>query len=179
MANIFSDVLIAKNNGDVVDAGNTLGVNKTSVGIVTLTANPAQNDVLMFLDLPSNAKLSSLRHFNDSMGTAATNSFGIYAAQQFKDASGTVFKENDVIDIKAFVDNQPLMAQQILVQAIESLYDPTGTLNTPANSQFELWELAGLAEDPEVNLRIGWNIDTIFTGFQTGSIVVYVHHTGK
>lgn len=177
MANIFSDVLTLKNQQAVVDAGVGLGINKISTGIVNLTVNPTNLDVLMFMDLPSDAKISSITQYNDSLGTGSQHDIGIFAAVDFKGPTGLLFKENSVISNAVFDGNSTTLGQINSTVPVDVRY--TAGFSPLSDASKELWELAGLLEDPTVPLRLGYIIETNWTTFTPGSIVVIVSHLGK
>ena len=186
MANFFSDILTDVNNDVIIDAGEVAGNLVMSTSVVDVTTEPAVNDVLLFCDIPSNAKIKSINFFNDDLDTGNTVSIdiGIFAGERIVRTDGTVFDENAEIDPEVFANDFNIFFQGN--SGSEARYLTNGTAFTNlggySNSQLALWELAGVAnlpEDPFKYLRIGAKIVGPFDTFAAGKVLLQVSYTGK
>ena len=186
MANFFSDILIDANSDTIIDAGEVAGNLIMSTSVVDLTVEPSNGDVLLFADIPSNAKIKSLRFFNDNLDSGGTVfvDIGIYAGERIVRTDGTVFDENEVIQVDTFVDVFNILFQTNLGTEVRYIAGTNAfsTLGGYSNSQLQLWELAGIAnlpEDPFKSLRIGVKIVNAFGTFVPGKILLQATYTGK
>lgn len=186
MANFFSDILIDANSDTIIDAGEVAGNLIMSTSVVDLTVEPSNGDVLLFADIPSNAKIKSLRLFNDNIdsGSNVIVDIGIFAGERISRTDGTVFDENEVIQVDTFVDNLNILFQTNL--GTEVRYNSDGAafedLGGYANSQLALWQLAGAAnlpEDPFKYLRIGITLVVAIGTFVPGKVLLQITYTGK
>lgn len=186
MANFFSDLLIDVNNDVIIDAGEVAGNLVMSTSVVDITTEPSVNDLILFCDIPSNAKIKSLNFFNDDLDTGNTVSvdLGIFAGERIVRTDGTVFDENEVIDQETFADDLNILFQGNAGTEARYLTNANAFTNLGgySNSQLALWELAGVAnlpEDPFKYLRLGITIVGGFDTFVAGKILLQVTYTGK
>lgn len=186
MANFFSDILIDVNNDVIIDAGEVAGNALIATSVVDLTTEPATNDVVLYCDIPSNAKIKSLIFFNDDLDSTNTVSvdIGIYAGERIVRTDGTVFDENDVIDTETFSNDENFFFQANIGEDMRYITNGNAFVNLGgyANSQLALWELAGIAnlpEDPFKSLRIGAKIVGPFGTFVPGKTMLQVTYVGK
>ncbi len=179
MANFFSDVLIERDSKDISDSGTYAGSVLSTRGLLSLLTNTSSNDVLMMLDLPSNAKVLSLQLYNDPLGTAQTEAIGIYAGEDFKLLDGTKVLRNDPINSGAFSSSGEDLNGTNLDAPVENRFNSAGSDNDILRADEAIWQTANLAEDPFVNMRIGILVDDPWSGFTPGGITMICYYTAK
>jgi len=182
MANLFSDVLTTRDSlGGISDPGTYAGQVIVTRSVIDLAANVNTDDVLLMLDIPSNAKPQSLCLFNDDLGTDSSSDFGIYAGDNFTDTdvSKTEYLKNDVINVNAFADASTELNSSNLDGNEQMRFRASGSSSVLSRLNEAMWQLADLDSDPQVNLRIGIAIPTIWTVFSAGQIVLICEYTVK
>lgn len=171
MANFFSDVLTIRDSlGGISDPGTYSAKGLISNSIMTISTNPSDNDVFMMNDIPSNGVLYSLVQFNDDLGTDSFNSVGMFAGETFIDETGTIINKNDPLSFDAFQSTSNVLNIANLNQHLDNRFTSGGSNSSIALANSQMWELAGLNRDPQVNIRIGITITTNWTVFVPGSI---------
>lgn len=104
-------------------------------GVVGVTNGDSIASKFLFFSLPSNAVPISVRITNPAGGTVGAGDIGLYKATR---------------DGSAVVDADAFKAAQAIVAANVKLEVGQGNLQTAANSEKMLWELLGLAADPQI-----------------------------
>lgn len=182
MANLFSDILTLTNAGTILDGSTAFGNVIVSTSIVDVQSEPAVNDVLMYADFPSNAKLKTLFFRNDDLDSTNTVAvdIGIYAAADFKLPDGTTFKENDVILVDAFGKDENAFFQDNRMVGEDFRFSVTGANSNTGllGAQDALWQLAGLTTDSFQPLRIGIKITGGFGTFVAGASLLICMFSG-
>lgn len=173
MANLFSDVLTVRNsNGGVSDPGTYLGKILISRGTVEILTNPADNDVFMITDLPSNAVLYGLEQYNTDLGADSINSVGMFAGETFTEANGNIINKNDPLAFNGF-DAVSTSLNSANINTHQSLrFQANGAQASLGLANAQMWQLAALNEDPHINIRIGITVTTNWTTFVPGEITL-------
>lgn len=182
MANLFSDLLTTRDAlSGISDPGTYAGQLLVTRAFFTVASNPADNDVIMMLDVPSNAKPSSLILFSDDMGASSVSDFGIYAGEKFTDtdAPKTEYSKNQVINVNAFDDASGILNSPNHDVHIELRFQLAGSSASLDRIDDAMWQLADLDSDPLVNMRIGIALPTNWTTFVAGNIVLISEYTVK
>ena len=189
MANIFSNILNEPSSNKIFSAGVKFGNLVSSLALIDLEIEPELNDVLMYLDIPSNAILHSLLFRNTKMeiiedpGGMNDNALviGFYAATKFKLDDLDNFEVNDPILPNFFGTSKTFFQLNTEVDGSEVRFSLTGTNDNTGiiASQDPLWMLAALPSDPHANLRIGAKISRAFGVFTPGITMVQAIFTGK
>ena len=180
MADLFSDVLtIRDTKGGISDASTYRGSQRTTKGVINVAVNASTDDVWYLVDVPSNDTPTSILQFNQDLGTASNGDIGIYAGDRFIKSDGVVVERNEVILKDAFSSLSTFLNSDNRESPIELRFEAFGTNNSLKTLDFTMWELAGLARDPFVNLRIGIKIVVVFNPFVSGSVFLVVKSSGK
>ena len=128
------------------------------------------------LELPSAAKLLSVKIYNDVLDGVAdlTADVGFYAGRGFTDSNGTVYADDGVIDFDALAtDITTLQAANIL--GVELRYEVQNITSVAS----EVWQLAGLASNPNRPLRLAVTIGTVAATATAGDLTLQVSYTTK
>lgn len=189
MANILSTLLSDSKQEKIINAGIISGNVIASCSLIQINEEPELGDLLLYMDLPSNCVLHSLRFRNSIMETinppgGQNNNalvIGIYASSKFKLGDGTRFEENDEISPNFFGTSETMFDTNTEVNGIEVRYSITGANSNTGIDRFkqDLWQLAGLSSDPSVQLRIGAKISRAFGVFRPGVSMCQALFTGK
>ncbi len=182
MANFFSDLLTLRDTlGVITDASTYAGESISTKSSFDVISNPADNDVIMMLDIPSNAKLYSLLNFNEDLGIGSVCDWGLYASRKFvdTDALATVFEENEVLNVNAFDDASGSLNSSILDFHIDKRFQAAGTSTSLDRVGDAMWQLANLDSDPHLPIRIGIAFPTNFSTFVGGLINIIGQYSAK
>lgn len=137
----------------------------------------ADGDAVILCQVPSNARITSIRVFNDDLdsGTDSVVNIGVYnGGEQFNDtdASQTLYAADAVIGENAY-DAGRTFLQSVNSAGIEFAFDEAARRNAPLQS---IWQDAGLTSDPGVPLRIAITQTATIAGAQAGDIVMVVQY---
>jgi hypothetical protein len=152
---------------------------KGSVGTVKVfmdtiaagTGDIDDDDIILLAEVPSNAKILSIKIFNDDLdsGSGLATDVGVYNGP----IATSSYAANAVIDRDAYATASGVLASAVLT-GTEVAFEAR---NVNAISNF-VWEDAGLSSDPGVPLRIALTIETVAGTAAAGDItmqVTYVH----
>ena len=116
------------------------------------TGDLDNNDIIVMAQVPSNAKLTSIRVYNDDLdsGSSAAFNVGLYNGPQPYIISGTTTAAAAVIDEDCYVTASTQFQAAVTTAPVELLAD-VRNINAIANF---VWEDGGLGQDPGVPLRI-------------------------
>ena len=136
------------------------------------TGDLDNNDIIVLAQIPSNAKLTSIRIYNDDLNSGSgTFNVGLYNGPQAYTISGTTTDAAAVIDEDCYVT---LSTQfQGAVTAPAELLAETRNVNAIANF---IWEDGGLSEDPKVPLRIAITMSATPGTAVAGDITMVVQY---
>jgi hypothetical protein len=117
------------------------------------TGDLDNDDVIVMAQVPSNAKIVSLRIYNDDLNSGSgTHNVGLYNGPQAYTISGTTTDAAAVIDEDCYAtDSDAFQAATTVTTGVEEYLIETRNINAIANF---VWEDGGLSEDPKVPLRI-------------------------
>ena len=155
---------------EAASAGGKLRVWMDTIAVGT--GDLDDDDVIILGQVPSNAKIVSLRIYNDDLNSgASTFNVGLYNGPQAYTISGTTTAAAAVIDEDCYVtDSQAFRAA--VKEPVELLAE-TRDINAMANF---VWEDGGLSEDPKVPLRIAVTMSATGTAI-AGDITIVVKYT--
>ena len=152
---------------------------KGSVGTVKVfmdtiaagTGDIDDNDIILLAEVPSNAKILSIKLFNDALdgGSNLATDVGVYNGP----IKTSDYAANAVIDRDCYATASAALQSAVIV-GTEVAYE---VRNISDISNF-VWEDAGLSSDPGVPLRIALTIETVAGTAAAGDItmqVTYVH----
>ena len=152
---------------------------KGSVGTVKVfmdtiaaeTTDIDDDDIILLAEVPSNAKILSIKLFNDALdgGSNLANDVGVYNGP----IATSSYAANAVIDRDAYATASAVLQAAVLT-GTEVAFE---VRNVNAISNY-VWEDAGLSSDPGVPLRIALTIETVAGTAVEGDItmqVTYVH----
>ena len=152
---------------------------KGSVGTVKVfmdtiaaeTTDIDDNDIILLAEVPSNAKILSIKLFNDALdgGSNLATDVGVYNGP----IATSSYAANAVIDRDAYATASAVLQAAVLT-GTEVAFE---VRNVNAISNY-VWEDAGLSSDPGVPLRIALTIETVAATAAAGDItlqVTYVH----
>ena len=136
------------------------------------TGDLDNDDIIVLAQVPSNAKLTSIRIYNDDLNSGSgTFNVGLYNGPQAYTISGTTTAADAVIDEDCYVT---LSTQfQGAVTAPTELLAETRNVNAIANF---VWEDGGLSEDPGVPLRIAITMSATPGSAAAGDITMVVKY---
>lgn len=164
---------------DFLAPGNVGGNMHQSMDVRACAADDlnADGDAVILCQVPSNARITSIRVYNDDLdsGTNSSVNIGVYNGnEQFNDTDGsqTLYAANAVIDEDAFAASQTFL-QTLTVTGIELAFNKAGRRLAPLQA---VWEDAGLTSDPGVPLRIALTQTATVSGAQAGDVVMVVQY---
>ena len=182
MANFFSDLLTLRDTeGTITDYSTYRGQIVTTRAFINVTSNPADNDVLMMLDIPSNAKLFALTLFNEDIGTGSSADFGIYSSLTFFDTDTlkTIYVKDAPININAFDTASGSLNVELLDFHSDKRFEAAGSSTDLTRVGDAMWQLADLDSDPHLDLRIGIALPTNWSIFTGGFISLIAKYSAK
>jgi hypothetical protein len=156
------------------DLGGNMRVSM-DVAAVAAADFDADGDVVYMAQVPSNARIVSIKTYNDDLdsGTDCAVNVGIYNGdQQFNDtdASETLYAADAVIDEDAYAAASASF-QAAVTAGTEHAFGTAARRNAPLQ---KVWEDAGLTSDPQVPLRVALTQTATVSGAQAGDIVMVV-----
>ena len=142
------------------------------------TGDIDDNDILMMAEIPSNAKIKSIKLYNDDLDSggspALVTDVGIYNGNvKFNDTDGsaTAYAAEGVIDRNCYGTVMTVL-QGAVTAGTEVRYETLG-IETVGNF---MWEDAGLTSDPGRMLRIALTIETVAATAAAGDITMVVEY---
>ena len=139
------------------------------------TGDLDNDDIIVLAQVPSNAKLTSIRIYNDDLdsGSSAEFNVGLYNGPQAYTISGTTTDAAAVIDEDCYASaSDAFQAATTVTTGTEELITDTRNINAIANF---VWEDGGLSEDPKVPLRIAITMSATGTAV-AGDITMVVQY---
>ena len=138
------------------------------------TGDLDNNDIIVMAQVPSNAKLTSIRVYNDDLdgATSATFNVGLYNGPQAYTISGTTTDAAAVIDEDCYVTESTQFQAAVTTAPVELLAEARN-INAIANF---VWEDGGLSEDPKVPLRIAITMSATPGSAAGGDITMVVQY---
>ena len=138
------------------------------------TGDLDNDDINVVAQIPSNAKLTSIRIYNDDLNSGSgTFNVGLYNGPQAYTISGTTTDAEAVIDEDCYAtDSDAFQAATTVTTGTEELITDTRNINAIANF---VWEDGGLSEDPKVPLRIAITMSATGTAV-AGDITMVVQY---
>ena len=140
------------------------------------TGDLDNNDIIMLAQVPSNAKLASIRIYNDDLDSggspALATNVGLYNGQtKFTDtdSSSTSYAAAAVLDEDCYATAITTL-QAANTSGVELAYEARN-INAVANF---VWEDGGLSSDPGVPLRVAFTISTAAATAAAGDITTVV-----
>jgi len=142
------------------------------------TGDIDDDDILMMAEIPSNAKIKSIKLYNDDLDSggspALVTDVGIYNGNvKFNDTDGsaTAYAAEGVIDRNCYGTVMTVL-QGAVTAGTEVRYETLG-IETVGNF---MWEDAGLTSDPGRMLRIALTIETVAATAAAGDITMVVEY---
>ena len=146
--------------------------------ISAATTDIDDDDIIMLAEIPSGAKIKSIKLYNDDMDSngspAIVTDLGIYngnTAFSDTDGSATRYAAEGVIDRDCYGTLSTVL--QGAVTAGTEFRNETLDINTVANY---MWQDAGLTSDPGVQLWIALTIETVAATAAAGDITIVVEY---
>lgn len=134
----------------------------------------ADGDIVYLAEIPSNAKIVSIKLFNDDLdaGTDSLVNVGIYnGATGFTSSTPTTYAADGLIDEDAYASAITTF-QTANTAGVEVAFEARN-INAIGNY---VWEDAGLPEDPGVNLRIALTQTAAVTTDAAGDVSLVVEY---
>ena len=163
----------------MADSGSAGG--KVRVWADTIAAGTGDiddDDIIMMAEIPSNAKIKSIKLYNDDLDSNGSPTLvtdvGIYNGNvKFNDTDGsaTAYAAEGVIDRDCYGTVMTTL-QAANTAGVEVRYETLG-VETVGNY---MWEDAGLTSDPGKNLRIALTIETAAATAAAGDISMVVEY---
>ena len=152
------------------------GGGKERVWMDTIAAGTGDldnNDIIVMAQIPSNAKLVSMKIYNDDLDGATSAAFnvGLYNGPQAYTISGTTTDAAAVIDEDCYV-TASTQFRAAVTEPVELLAE-VRNINAIANF---VWEDGGLAQDPGVPLRIAITMSATPGSAAAGDITMVVKY---
>ncbi len=138
------------------------------------TGDLDNDDIIVLAQIPSNAKLTSIRIYNDDLNSGSgTFNVGLYNGPQAYTISGTTTDAEAVIDEDCYAtDSDAFQAATTVTTGTEEFLTEARNINAIANF---VWEDGGLSEDPKVPLRIAITMSATGTAV-AGDITLVVQY---
>ena len=140
------------------------------------TGDLDNDDIIVLAQVPSNAKLTSIRIYNDDLDGATSAEFnvGLYNGPQAYTISGTTTDAEAVIDEDCYAtDSDAFQAATTVTTGTEEFLTEARNINAIANF---VWEDGGLSEDPKVPLRIAITMSATPGSAAAGDITMVVQY---
>lgn len=164
---------------DFLAPGNVGGNLHQSMDVRACAADDlnADGDAVILAQVPSNARITSIRIFNDDLDTGSDSAVnvGVYnGGEQFNDTDGsqTLYAADAVINESAYASLSTQLRQASSAGGDFAFTEP-GRKNAPLQA---VWEDAGLTSDPGVPLRIAITQTATVSGAQAGDLVLLVQY---
>ncbi len=156
-----------------LSAGSATGRHRVFMDTVSVVDDDfdADGDIVLLAEVPSNAKIMSIKLFNDALdgGTDSLVNVGVYnGGTQFVDGSTT--HAPDGLISEAAYGSVIATFQGAVVVGTELAFEARNI--TLTNNK--VWEDAGLAADPKVPLRIGFTQTATVASAITGDVTVQI-----
>ena len=165
--------IINNDDGTKAEVGSVGGTVRCFMDTIAAgTGDIGAADIIHMADLPSNAKILSIKLFNDDLDSATTITadVGLYnGGTKFTTSAGTAYAAGAVIDDDCYA-TAITDFRGAVVTGTEVAFEAR---NISAINNF-LWEDAGLPEDPKRPLRLCLTIDA--AGDTAGDISIIVQY---
>ena len=162
-----------------IEAGSAYGKERVWMDTVAVAAADfdADGDTVVIAEVPSGAKIQSIKIFNDDLdsGTDTAPNVGLYNGNvKFTDTDGsaTVYAADALIDEDAYASAITTL-QAANTAGVELAFEAR---NINAVNNY-VWEDAGLTSDPNVPLRIVLTQTATVAGAAAGDITMIVTYT--
>ncbi len=174
-----SPMLTDIDNKVLIDSGKYASIVRSSHETVALlTTDIDDDDIVLLLELPSAAKILSIKIYNDDLDSDGSptlaSDLGFYAARGFTDSNGTVYLADGVIDRDAMATAITTL-QAANTAGVELRYE-VQNITTVAS---DVWQLAGLASNPNIPLRLALTMSTVAATAVAGDVTVQVTYVTK
>ena len=138
------------------------------------TGDLDNDDIIVLAQVPSNAKLASIRIYNDDLdsGSSAEFNVGLYNGPQAYTISGSTTDAAAVIDEDCYASAVSQFQAAVTTAPVELLAEARN-INAIANF---VWEDGGLSEDPKVPLRIAITMSATPGSAAAGDIMMVVQY---
>jgi hypothetical protein len=158
---------------EAASAGGKLRVWMDTIAVGT--GDLDNDDIIVMAQIPSNAKIVSLRIYNDDLNSGSgTHNVGLYNGPQAYTISGTTTDAAAVIDEDCYAtDSDAFQAATTVTTGVEEYLVEVRNINSIANF---VWEDGGISEDPKVPLRIAITMSATGTAV-AGDITMVVLYT--
>ena len=158
---------------EAASAGGKLRVWMDTIAVGT--GDLDNDDIIVMAQVPSNAKIVSLRIYNDDLNSGSgTHNVGLYNGPQAYTISGTTTDAAAVIDEDCYAtDSDAFQAATTVTTGVEEYLVEVRNINSIANF---VWEDGGISEDPKVPLRIAITMSATGTAV-AGDITMVVLYT--
>jgi len=158
---------------EAASAGGKLRVWMDTIAVGT--GDLDNDDIIVMAQVPSNAKIVSLRIYNDDLNSGSgTHNVGLYNGPQAYTISGTTTDAAAVIDEDCYAtDSDAFQAATTITTGLEEYLVEVRNINKIANF---VWEDGGISEDPKVPLRIAITMSATGTAV-AGDITMVVLYT--
>lgn len=173
MANLFSDLLTLRDTtGEITDGSTYIGDKIVTRGLFNFSSNPADDDAVLMLEIPSNARPHSIYSWNDDIGDASVTDWGIFASTEFTDTNvaRTVYTSNSVILQTAFDSGNSSLNSTVQDTHLDNRFQAAGSSSQVTGVNNQMWQIAGLDSDPHLPLRIGITFTTNWAIFAGGNL---------
>jgi len=169
-----------------LEAASVRGKVRTFVDTIALVTadTDADGDIWYVADVPSNAKILSIKLYNDVVDAHATPTLdanlGVYNGDiKFTTSAGTTYAADALIDENAYGDVGTGTLLTSTTSTFLGVANVAGTELAYAVRNINLinnfvWEDCGLPEDPNVPLRIAFTVAVAAATHQDGDISVVV-----
>ena len=139
------------------------------------TGDLDNDDIIVLAQVPSNAKLTSIRIYNDDLNSGSgTFNVGLYNGPQAYTISGTTTDAAAVIDEDCYASaSDAFQAATTVTTGTEEYLTEARNINAIANF---VWEDGGLAQDPGVPLRIAITMSATPGSAAAGDITMVVKY---
>ena len=162
---------------DLLESGSAVGKQRIFMDTVAVADGDfdADGDIVYTAEVPSGAKIQSIKLFNDDLdaGTDSAVNVGIYnGGTPFTSSTPTTYAADGIIDEDSYAT--AITAFQAAVTAGTEVAFEARNISAVNNY---VWEDCGLPEDPKVPLRIALTQTAAVTTDAAGDITAIVTYT--
>lgn len=159
-----------------LEVGSVHGKVRTFMDTIAVTAASfdADGDYIIMAEVPSNAKIQSIKFYNDDFDTGTTSvvNCGIYNGRTPYTIAGTTTAADALVSESCYA-SAITTTQAANTTGVELAFEAR---NINAVNNY-VWEDAGLTEDPKVPLRIGLTQTATVAGAQAADFTMVVQYT--
>ena len=170
MAVLKSNIVTDADNLDTqAEAGSNHAHEKVTICEITTPTVVADNDIILLCEIPVDAKITSIRHWNDDLGDTGDFNLGFYPGR------GSTIAAGDLVSTDAVDEDAIGLDIDVNAAAIANVEQRFEVANLTTGSD-KAWVLAGLTTRPDYGtFYLAFTASQVTTA--AGDVLVIVRHT--